>query len=202
MFVKTALYVSLVLVGGCASAFAQNANDVMRLFGGIMQGAISQATQAEWRKLPQSELSCVDQTLRQRGSDLTDVIRQGITPSDARIADIRAACRSTIVQDTSSDTSIYFVANTQPPDAFLSLRINPTSAFGQRITTMPNGTRLQVLQRQNDGWWYVRVLPAGPEGWALSKIGNRILIECCATAAAVQIAAAPPHVANRWPLAH
>ena len=138
VFIKTALYISLSLVAGCTSVFAQNANDILNIFGGIMQSAIMQANQAEWKKVPQSETSCVDQALRQRGSDLQTTIRQGITPSDARVADIRATCRSTTVQNNSSDNSFYYVANTRPPDAYLSLRTNPTTAFGQRIRTMPN----------------------------------------------------------------
>ena len=186
MFIKTALYISVSLVASGTSVYAQNATDILNMFGGIMQSAVTQAAQVEWRKLSQNELSCVDQTLRQRGSDLQTAIRQGITPSDARIADIRAACRSTTAQDNSSDNSFYYVANTRPPDAYLSLRTNPTSAFGQRIMTMPNGTVLRVLRRQDDGWWYVKVVPSGQEGWALGRIENRVLIECCTTAAAVQ----------------
>jgi Bacterial SH3 domain len=171
---------------GCTSVLAQNANDILNIFGGIMQSAIMQANQAEWKKISQNELSCVHQAIRQRGSDLQTAIRQGITPSDARIADIRAVCKQSTAQNNSSDTSIYYVANTRPPDAFLSLRTNPTLAVGQRIMTMPNGTLLRVLQRQDDGWWYVKVVPSGEEGWALSQIENRTLIECCTTAAAIQ----------------
>lgn len=270
MFTKTALYILCSLVASGTSVYAQNANDILNMFGGIMQSAVTQAAQAEWRKLSQNELSCVDQALRQRGSDLQTTIRQGITPSDAQIADIRTACRSTTVQNNSSmpnvchvadptstqlnvrrspngpisttlqngtnisvlntainngkpwvfvaingvpvgwvireyidcqssatpspssvqnnlsDNSLYYVANTRPPDAYLSLRTDPTSAFGQRIMTMPNGTVLRVLERQDDGWWHVKVVPSGQEGWALSRVENRALIECCTTAAAVQ----------------
>ena len=85
-------------------------------------------------------------------------------------------CIPSIAQNTMSDPSISYVANTRPPDAYLSLRTHPTSSSGQRIMTMPNGTKLQVLQRQGDGWWYVRVLPSGQEGWALSGQGNRTWI--------------------------
>ena len=46
---------------------------------------------------------------------------------------------------------------------------------------MPNGTLLQTLQRRDDGWWYVRVVPSGEEGWTLSGQGNRKWIECCTT---------------------
>ena len=92
----------------------------------------------------------------------------GLTPSKA--------------QNNSSDKSYYYVANTRPPDAFLALRTHPTSRVGLRIMTMPNGTYLQVLERRADGWWRVRVVPSGQEGWALSGQGDRAWIECCATA--------------------
>jgi hypothetical protein len=43
-----------------------------------------------------------------------------------------------------------------------------------------------VLRRRTDGWWHVRVIPSGQEGWALSGQGNRVWIECCATEEAAQ----------------
>lgn len=77
--------------------------------------------------------------------------------------------------------SLHFVANTQPPDAYLALRTQPNSRQGSRIKIMPNGTLLQVLQRRNDGWWQVRIVPSGEEGWTLSSQGNRQWIRCCST---------------------
>jgi len=100
----------------------------------------------------------------------------------AAIMFLFAVCGLSIAQNVSSDEA-YYVANTRPPDAFLALRTNPTTASGQRIANMPNGTPLKVLERRGDGWWYVRVLPSGPEGWALSRQGNSVWIVCCRTAA-------------------
>ena len=80
------------------------------------------------------------------------------------------------------DKFYYYVANTRPPDAFLALRNLPASGLGQRIMAMANGTLLQVLQRRDDGWWYVRVVATGAEGWALSGQGNQAWIVCCAMA--------------------
>jgi hypothetical protein len=94
---------------------------------------------------------------------------------------IISLCRPSMAQNASSENDTYYVANTRPPDAFLALRTNPTSGSGQRIATMPNGTPLKVLERRGDGWWYVRVLPSGPEGWALSRQGSSVWIECCRT---------------------
>lgn len=66
----------------------------------------------------------------------------------------------------------YIVANTRPPDAYLALRSHASSQVGRRMMRMPNGTHLQVLQQKPDGWWYVRVLSNGQEGWALSSDGK------------------------------
>ena len=80
------------------------------------------------------------------------------------------------------DQGLHYVANTKPPDAYLSLRTQPTSTQGSRIMTMPNGTALRVLERRPDGWWRVRVEPSGQEGWALASQGSRSWIDCCFTA--------------------
>ncbi len=77
-----------------------------------------------------------------------------------------------------------YVANTTGKDAFLSLRTNPSTTTGQRVTTMPNGTLLQVLERQTDGWWRVRIVSSGQEGWALSGANGKVWIECCKAAGA------------------
>jgi hypothetical protein len=77
-------------IASCASA--QNANNFMNLFGGIMQAAIMQAALAEWQKLPPAELSCIDETLQQRGLSVRSLMQQGITPLDIRLADLRASC--------------------------------------------------------------------------------------------------------------
>src|SRR5690242_19333748 len=63
----------------------------------------------------------------------------------------------------------YFVANRTPPDDFLELRTSPSYfGGGQLITKMDNGTLLQVLKRQPDGWCYVQVVSTSQQGWAFS----------------------------------
>ena len=79
---------------GCTLSMAQNANDVVNIFGGLMRSAIAQATQAEWKKLPPNEIVCIDQALRQRGASVAAVAQEGVTPSDQRIAGVRAACQA------------------------------------------------------------------------------------------------------------
>jgi hypothetical protein len=73
-----------------------------------------------------------------------------------------------------------YVANTMPPDAFLALKPYPSSN-GPRIMAMANGTKLEVLLRRVDGWWFVKVWPTGQQGWAFSGQGNKAYILCCST---------------------
>jgi hypothetical protein len=84
-----------------------------------------------------------------------------------------------------------YVANTIPPDAFLALKSYPT-ANSPRIMAMANGTRLEVLLRRADGWWYVKVSPTGEEGWAFSGQGNAAYILCCSASNGKVAEAAPP----------
>jgi uncharacterized protein YecT (DUF1311 family) len=83
---------------------------------------------------------------------------------------------------------LHVIANTTPPDAFLSLRTHPSSQIGQRIAVMTNGTIVQVLQQNPDGWWKVRVTSTGQEGWALSGHDGKVWI----TATSDQNQAASP----------
>jgi hypothetical protein len=76
----------------------------------------------------------------------------------------------------------YYVANTQPPDAYLAMRSAPSGASGQRIEEMPNGTPLEILEKRSDGWWLVRDVRTGRQGWALSGTPTRRWIVCCASA--------------------
>ena len=93
-----------------------------------------------------------------------------------------ASCSVCFAQTYPPNNSFYYVANTHPPDAYLSLRTEPTTSHGMNIMTMPNGTLLELIERRFDRWWHVRVFPTGQEGWALSAEGNKVWIECCVTA--------------------
>lgn len=99
--VTRGLCLGLILTVGWTGAFAQNANDVANIFGGLVRSAVVQAALMEWNKLPQSEVVCVDQNLRQEGSNLQAAIQQGVTPSDARVAGFRSVCRYRVAQQPS-----------------------------------------------------------------------------------------------------
>lgn len=169
-FVTSAIF-TLAFFGGCSYLAAQNAH-------GVNSTASPPLAQAEWNRLTTTELSCVDQKLHQKGSNLQTAIQQGIKPSDPQLADVRSLCKPSI-EHRSSDTLVYRVANTTPPDTFVLLRSKPSTSAGRAIITLPNGILLRVLKRRDDGWWYVRVISSGKKGWARSQIGDASVIECC-----------------------
>src|SRR3954468_19825124 len=76
--------ISLLLGGG---ALAQTGN------GGV-QNAKVQSAYADWRRLSQTEVNCVDQSLRGQRTSLWSLIQRGIDPSDPTVAKLRTACRA------------------------------------------------------------------------------------------------------------
>jgi hypothetical protein len=73
----------------------------------------------------------------------------------------------------------FFIANVSPPDDYVALRSSPSSQVGHRISILPNGELVDVLERRSDGWWRLHVVASGAEGWALSGGGGRQWIVCC-----------------------
>lgn len=90
--------VLFLLIGG--SATAQNANDFVNLFGGLIRSGIAAATLSAWQKLPTDEIVCIDQNLKQAGFSLNAAIQQGIGPNDPRVLDARSSCRGREPQRT------------------------------------------------------------------------------------------------------
>jgi Superinfection immunity protein len=89
---------SFVALALCAplsyGARAQNPEDFFKGMGRIVQSGIRAAIQAEWEKIPTTEVACIDQRLKEAGGSINSVVGQGIGPSDNRIAAIRNACHS------------------------------------------------------------------------------------------------------------
>ena len=123
-------------------ALAQNARDMMNVFGTIMQSALVQATQAEWRKLPPARLSCVDETLRQRGISLQALIGDGITPSDSRISAVLMSCRSQADVQQFANTPLQPTTESTPrPSPELPQTIGQLSKY--KVDKIPLGSIIQ-----------------------------------------------------------
>ncbi len=108
----------------------------MNMFGAIMQSAIAQATQAEWRKLPPTTLTCVDETLRQRGISVQVLANNGVSPSDTRLYDVLTTCRS------QSDLR---QANTRWQPAPEPGRINPDPTQSAPSAGLPSKYRVDKI---------------------------------------------------------
>ena len=76
--------ISLLIGGG---ALAQTAA------AGVADAKVRTAN-SEWRRLSQSEVNCVDKSLRAKRSGVWFLIERGIAPTDASVAGVRAGCRA------------------------------------------------------------------------------------------------------------
>jgi hypothetical protein len=86
-------------------ALAQNINDLLTIFGGDRQRALRHAALAEWRRLPPAEIACIDQGLRQKGSSADALVRRGVKPSAAGLAELRSGCHRQFVQGVQTETA-------------------------------------------------------------------------------------------------
>jgi hypothetical protein len=102
---KRLVFIGILLLLLSATAFAQNPNDFLRMFGGIMQQGMIQAAQSEWRRLSPDERACLDQSLRQQGASVDALINRGVFPNDSLLAQVRSDCRTNIAQAQQSQTA-------------------------------------------------------------------------------------------------
>jgi hypothetical protein len=86
------------------NAYAQNANDFINIFGGLVQMGIRQAAQSQWQRLSDNEVACIDQQLENRGMSVDAMIERGVAPGDPRLAQARSYCRNNRGNQTSQDS--------------------------------------------------------------------------------------------------
>jgi hypothetical protein len=106
MIRSLAVLCALALPFNVSPAAAQNPRDLFNTFNGMVQSAVKQAVQSEWKKLPDAEIACMEETLRKRGSSVSTLAERGIPPSDPRIAPERASCRNQVAQSTPATSAI------------------------------------------------------------------------------------------------
>jgi hypothetical protein len=90
---QSTVLLSFAVICNVSHTFAQSPR-----FGGQ---PITKAVKAEWRRFSDAEITCIEQTLRQRGSTISTPGDQGIPPSDAQVAAERTSCRNQIAQPIS-----------------------------------------------------------------------------------------------------
>jgi hypothetical protein len=108
---------SILALGLTSSVGAQNVNNMLNLFGGMMRSAVVEGARAEWRNVRPVELACIEDQLQQQGTSAEMLAQQGTFPNDGRVAGIRVLCaRATMLpvqipvppvnQPTSTTTSL------------------------------------------------------------------------------------------------
>jgi hypothetical protein len=65
-----------------SGAIAQNAGEMINLFGTMMRAAMIDHARTEWSKVPLNETSCIEQGLRQQGNSIATLIQNGVAPTD------------------------------------------------------------------------------------------------------------------------
>lgn len=111
-------------------AQAQSPEDFFRRLFGPGQRL---AADIEWRIVPPEEVACLDQALRQRGTTLSAMVRRGISPSDARLADLRTACRNGGVADTAGPS--FACRGASRPDEVAICRDRELAQLDRSIST-------------------------------------------------------------------
>ena len=103
---RVALTALIFLLAIASQAFAQSFDDLLNWVPGNTRSAITKFlkperksdttkfVKAEWNKLPQAELDCINQKLRERGDNIDSLSRRAIHPNDPRMDDIRNQCRA------------------------------------------------------------------------------------------------------------
>lgn len=93
-----AALLSLAVLCNSSNALARNPRGAFIQFADIPQSVVTKAVQAEWRKSPDAEITCVGQNLRPAGWGKSELIEQGIPTSDGAFAPERAFCRIQMAQ--------------------------------------------------------------------------------------------------------
>src|SRR5437764_1728335 len=113
---QTVATISLLFSSG---VWAQTGN------GGGIQSVKVQAAYADWRRLSQTEVNCVDQSLRGQRTSLWSLIQRGIDPSDPTVARLRAGCRA---QARAPNTSVAAQSGSQAQAAAVESALDRAAA--------------------------------------------------------------------------
>jgi hypothetical protein len=124
-----AVLASISFCGIPMPSFAQDLNDIINQLSVKARSEIARIArraESEWNKLPQSERTCVNQKLSERGDSVQSLVRRAILPSDAHVADLRFQCRALLASAAQDQPS----PRTEPssPSADASVVAQPALA--------------------------------------------------------------------------
>jgi hypothetical protein len=97
--VLSAAFLSFAFLCNGSEALARNPRDALNQFSGTSQSVVvTKAIQAEWRKSPDVEITCVGQDLQPGGASISALLELGISTFDGGVARGRASCRIQMAQ--------------------------------------------------------------------------------------------------------
>jgi hypothetical protein len=86
-------FFGIYLLQGWHEVAAQSRQQSPDAFQRIGSSEDSQASLAEWRKIPGIELRCIATALNQQGQTLESTLLKGISPSSASLVEVRSQCK-------------------------------------------------------------------------------------------------------------
>ena len=170
----------LWLAGAAALLIACSAASAQRVDPRAFASPKAQSAYAQWRKLSQTDVDCVEQSLQAQRSSLWATIQRGISPSDPAGARLLAACRTN--------------ANAQNPSNAAQDR--PRSASTETEQTAARAAEAQAAAAQAEA--KARADKAAADKAAAEKAAaERAAIKAAAEKSAAEWAAAEKSAAER-----
>src|ERR1019366_9680945 len=90
---KTILRLAFICLQGWHEVAAQTRQQSPDVFQRIASNEDSQASLAEWKKIPGIELVCIARALNQQGQRLESMLLNGISPSSPSLVEVRSQCK-------------------------------------------------------------------------------------------------------------
>jgi hypothetical protein len=103
---KTILFLTSICFQGWHEVAAQSRQQSPDVFQRIGSSEDSQASLAEWRKIPGIELRCIARVLNQRGQTLESMLLKGISPSSPSLDEVRSQCKIKSGTNPSDETVV------------------------------------------------------------------------------------------------
>jgi hypothetical protein len=90
---KTMLFLAFIYLQGWHEVAAQSRQQAPDVFQRVGSNEDSQASLAEWKKIPGIELVCIARALNQQGQRLESMLLNGTSPSSPSLVEVRSQCK-------------------------------------------------------------------------------------------------------------
>src|SRR5664280_2525758 len=99
-------FLGFICLQGWHEVTAQSRQQTPDVFQRIGSSEDSQASLAEWRKIPGIELRCIARALTQRGQRLESILLKGISPSSPSLVEVRSQYKINSGTNPSDETAV------------------------------------------------------------------------------------------------